>query len=284
MKLFVTLVHIDPLKSAYLAQVLESLSSAPFEVKLSIITNITDVEIIRGIRAVAPNDSTRFTLEIVNRGYDSLPSPWLLAWVHKVLMFEKFQDASFTHFLNIEDDMLITPENILYWCRARENLRQFGLIPSFLRLEFNSSSRNWVSVDFLSEDKFNISQLPKIFTDKYYGYISLPRFYQGMFMYDRQLMEEYMNSGRYYLNEAFPEWRLAIQSENFYSGIGEASHEALSRIKVPEGFFSRNVIPTYFQLSMIDPCCFVHHLPNKYVNLPNTNHGKRIIWDLLYNS
>jgi len=114
-----------------------------------------------------------------------------------------------------------------------------------------------------------------------YGFINLPRTYQGMFLYDRELMTEYINSEHYVVEEAFPIWRHAIQFPNYPLGLGEASHSGLSEYNVPLGCISRNFLPFFSKYKMLDPCCFVHHLPDKYTNMPNSPHGQVLISEIL---
>lgn len=281
MKLYTCIAHIDPAKLTYLKSVLHSQKNLFEEVHVDILTNVVDPALIDAIYGVAPPSNGRFQVNVVNRDYDKLPSPWLLAWVHKVLMFEKYQDPSYTHFLNLEDDMEITSKNIEYWLKAREILKSHGLFPSFFRVEWNVALQDWVSVDAVAGDKFFLNQCPRALVTDDYCYVNLPRTYQAMFLYDRVLMDEYINSGRYVVDEAFPHWRQAIQYPTSPMGLGEASHAGISGFNVPNGCLSRNFLPVYTKYNMFDPGCLVHHLDDKYTNIPASLHGKVILKDLL---
>jgi len=274
MKLFTTLVNIDSSKLCLLNTVLESQQYLFEEVSVAIITNKYIEKDIELIKSVIPIQSKRFHVEVVNRGYENLPSPWLLAWVHKTLMHEKFQDSTFTHFLNIEDDIEILPTNIDYWLRAREDLRAHNFYPSFFRVEYNESKNEWVSVDAIEGDFFSLSKLPQLIINNCRAYINLPRIYQGMFLYDRELMSEYINSGKYVIEEAFPHWRYALQFPDSPIGLGEASHNGLTQINVNPGFISRNLLPCNMKYKLFDPGCFVHHIHDKYTYMESSKHGK----------
>jgi hypothetical protein len=274
MKVFTCLVHLDSSKLHLLNRVLHSQEFLFDEVHVSIITNKFKENEWDLILSALPPQSKRFKVEIVNRQYETLPSPWLLAWIHKTLMHEKFQDDTYSHFLNIEDDIEISQNNIEYWLKTRIELRNHNLYPSFLRVEFNETKSEWVSVDAIKGDKFSIAKLPRLTKTKEYGFINLPRTYQGMFLYDRELMQEYIYSGKYVIDEAFPQWRYALQYSTSPLGLGEASHDGLSQINVPEGFFSRNLLPCNLKYQLIDPCCFVHHIHDKYTNIEASDHGK----------
>lgn len=281
MKVFTCLVHLDSSKLHLLNRVLLSQEFLFDEVHVAIITNKFQKNDLNLILTALPLQSKRFKIEIINRQYEALPSPWLLAWVHKTLMHEKFQDETYSHFLNIEDDIEISLTNIEYWLNARNELRNHNLFPSFFRVEFNDSKSEWVSVDAIRGDKFSTSNLPRLIKNEEYGYINLPRIYQGMFLYDRELMQEYVNSGKYVIDEAFPHWRYALQYPTSPLGLGEASHDGISQINVPEGFFSRNLLPCNLKYSLLDPCCFVHHIHNKYTNIEASEHGKVFVNQIL---
>jgi hypothetical protein len=94
-------------------------------------------------------------------------------------------------------------------------------------------------------------------------------------------MQEYIYSKKFVIEEAFPNWRYAIQFKNSPLGLGEASHAGISRFNVPPGLFSRNFIPFFEKYNIIDPACFVHHLPNKFVNTPQSSHGKVSLRNIL---
>lgn len=68
-------------------------------------------------------------------------------------MKTKYLNKSFTHFLYIEDDILITEENIQYWILARQSLKKINLIPSFILTEFNSIDKNLYAVSYLNKNK-----------------------------------------------------------------------------------------------------------------------------------
>ena len=94
-------------------------------------------------------------------------------------------------------------------------------------------------------------------------------------------MHEHINSITFDLDSFVPDWRARIQHKNWPLGLTEAAVLALTNVDVPTGCISRNFIPFYTKYNMIDPCCFVHHLPDKYTNMPDTDQGKALINSLL---
>ena len=96
--------------------------------------------------------------------------PYLLTWGHFDIFRKHFQaDTNISHFMYLEDDIEVKPNNIEYWLRGRESLRQAGLIPSFLRYEFASQEREMLSTDIKSS--IELKKLP-VFpnTDNNYYY------------------------------------------------------------------------------------------------------------------
>jgi hypothetical protein len=252
------------------------------EVHVCIITNITNSNVLDGILSRAPAQSSRFKIEIYNRDCETLPSPWLLTWVHKKLMFERFNDASYSHFMCIEDDLEVTPLNVNYWLRGREALRSYNLYPSFIRVEWDNTKLAWAMADSEAGDQISVRASPLVENAGFSSYINLKRHYQGMFLYDRDLMQEHLQSKSFYFERFVPDWERRLKVSPIWpGGITELALEGLTYCNVPNGFLSRNVVPFYRKYLMIDPCCFVHHLPDKYANMPEVVLGKVLVNDIL---
>jgi hypothetical protein len=252
-------------------------------VHVCIITNLFDSDALAAIYACMPAQSERFTVEIYNKDCDQLPSPWLLTWVHKKLMLEAFRDPSFTHFMCIEDDMEVTPANLRYWLHNREVLRPYNLYPSFLRVEWNIADSQWSMTDSVLGDSYSISKLPRLELESGYQFINLPRTYQGMFLYDRELMQESINAISFDLLKLIPDWHIRILNNDWPLGLTEAAVFGLTYINIPHGCYSRNFLPFSSKYRIIDANCFVHHLPDKYTNMMNSTdgNGKVHIRDML---
>ncbi len=284
MKLVTCLAHCDPAKLPILSQVLKQQKLLCEEVHVCVLTDKTRAEDLELIRSFVPEQTAQFKVEIINRDYDKLPSPWLLTWAHKEIMRERFSDPTYTHFMCIEDDMEVTPTCFNYWLRERENLKAFSeynIYPSFLRVEWNTEHQTWAATDAIKGDQFSVSQSPRLLPGQGYGYINLGRAYQGMYLYDRELMQEHVQSATFDLDQFVPDWRSRILHTKWPLGLTEAAVLALTHANVPSGCYSRNFIPFYTKYNMVDPCCFVHHLPDKYTNMPDTDQGKVWVNNLL---
>jgi hypothetical protein len=273
-KLFTCMAHADLRKIDHLARVLKMQDGLMDEVHVCIITNMTKRADLETIYDNSPPRTKRFRVEIYNEYCDKLPSPWLLTWVHKKVMLEKYQDSTYTHFMCIEDDMEVTPTNIEYWLDDRKRLKPFGLYPSFLRVEWSDRLREWTMTDSVRGDLFSYSNSPHLDFVDGRSFVNLPRTYQGMFFYDRELMSEHINSISFDLFRFLPDWRQRILSTEWPLGLTEAAVTGISHQNVPEGCYSRNFIPVYAKYLLIDPCCFVHHLPNKYTDQEGSSLGK----------
>ncbi len=251
------------------------------QVHVCIITNLSAESEVKAIQDAAPPQSKRFKVEVYNQNCAELPSPWMLTWVHKKLMLEKFQDSSYTHFMCIEDDMEVTPVNINYWLEDREKLKPMNLYPSFLRVEWNESLGEWTMTDSMRGDAFSYSGSPHVDFADGHSFVNLARTYQGMFLYDRELMKEHVNSISFDLFKFLPDWQLRIKHQDWPLGLTEAAVYGLTHVNVPTGCYSRNFVPVYPKYLTVDPCCFVHHLPNKYTNIPDNDLGKVLVRDML---
>ncbi len=196
-----------------------------------------------------------------------LGHPYLLTWTH-FLPFRRLiaEDETVTHFLYVEDDILIQPHNVAYWLHGREALRTSGLYPSFLRYELKDGEPLPYSSDVMSIT--SIDDLPQVTIDTGYAYCNLPFPYQGTYLYDRELMREHLD-GRS-SNPDFGQW-----------GIRERAAQGLTFQNVPPGFTSRNLVGYNLDRCEIDPDCLVHHLPNNYVTMPGTELGKTLVRDII---
>ena len=190
-----------------------------------------------------------------------LGHPYLLTWCHqKVFRDHLNEDKSISHFMYIEDDIVITPENIEYWLEGREALRSIGLIPSFLRYEYSSMTSERFATDLTR--RVNPLIAPKAHGhDKDYAYMNLPQPYQGMYLLDRQLIEEHLSSGS--SSPDFGSWP-----------IREKATQGITFLNVPRPFSSRNAIGYSISNKVIDRRSLIHHAANNYVDDPCSQLGK----------
>lgn len=166
----------------------------------------------------------------------------------------------------LEDDILVKPENLDYWVRGREILRPLGLIPSFLRYEFKQNDDNPYSTDVTKKAKF--WKLPRVRVTDTYFYVNLRQPYQGMYLLDRELMNEHLFGPS--SSPDFGPW-----------GIREKAAQGLTYANVPKGCRSRNFVGFDTAQGTVDSKSLIHHTPNNYAENPDTEFGKIRISEII---
>ncbi len=202
--------------------------------------------------------------------HDKLLNNRLLPWYHVSFMKNAFKNKSYTHFLYLEDDICINKKNFLYWYNSRKFLKKFNLIPGFIRTE--NKKNKLYAIDFVKKNRK--TKLAYISISNNYHFISHKFPYQGMYLYDRTLMKEHLNSpssnpdcGHGAFNLKFLDKRMINLDLMAKANIG------LTYINVPKGFNSRIVIPYDLNKNEISTMCFIKHLSNKYSKFNNSWFG-----------
>ena len=188
----------------------------------------------------------------------------LLPWYHYEIMRKAFKQKDITHFMYLEDDMLLDKKNFNYWINSRKYLKKINLIPGFLRTEKYKGNKDPYAVDFTKKNKLN--SIPNIKVNENLIFINTKYPYQGMYLYDRELMKEHLNGpssnpdcGHGAFNSNLLDKRMINLDLIAKSNIG------LTYMNVPQGFFSRIVIPYNLNKNQIDSICQINHLSNKYI-------------------
>jgi len=239
--------YFDCSRLMYLDKISNSFNELAEKVCLTVITNTLLKEDLDQIKSTLTGKGFEFSIFTpIGLGH-----PYLLTWSHFFIFRQLFEDISFSHFLYLEDDILITRENIIYWLEGREQLRGLNFIPSFLRVETKVGNEQWYSTDCTQQ--FEINQLPSVCINEDLLFVNLPTPYQGMYLLDRELMSEHL---------------LGISSNPDFGtwGIREKAAQGLTFLSVSKGFISRNLIPYKTKEHQIDNNCLIHHTPNNYAN------------------
>lgn len=248
--------HFNEARLSYLDLISKDFASLGLEVSVTIVTNTKNSDELNKLESVLSGKGFNFSFFIP----DSLGHPLLLTWAHFPVFKNLVLDKTFTHFMYLEDDTLITRQNMNYWLEGRELLRPYGLIPSFLRVEKKENNDQWFSSD--CPHSFYVYALPRIPVKENLGFINLPELYQGMYLLDRDLMLEHLNGPTYSPNSGI--W-----------GIQEKAAQGVTFANVPKGFTTRNLIPYKLDSFQVDERCLIHHVPNNYAQ-PGPN-GKIVI-------
>ena len=185
---------------------------------------------------------------------NNLPDENLLPWYSINIMREKIKIKSNTHFLYIEDDILIKKININYWIYFRKILKKFSLVPSFLRYELLKNKK--ISLD--NPKILHVNKSPNILSNnKKYGFINSKYPYHAMYLMDRELMKKYLSNGASKVDFSF--------FNNFMKRtypIKELLNISHSYQNIPKGFYNNLVFPIMNR--KIPEFCLIQHNQKKY--------------------
>jgi hypothetical protein len=241
--------HFDPTRLCYLDQISDHFAALADKVHVTFVTDAGTDEMKQLKDAV---EGKRFKSAFFRP--TGLGHPLLLTWSHFAVFKKLIENTSISHFLYLEDDILLTRDNVQYWMEAREQLRAYKLNPSFLRVEKKNNDTCWYATDTVR--RLHFLELPRIpISDDLY-FVSLPSPYQAMYLLDQELMKEHL-SGPSSHPKFCPRW-----------GICEKAAQGLTFANVPPGFHSRAVVPYLGRQRRIDDNCLIHHTPNTYANKP----------------
>ena len=266
-KIIVTITFLyNKKKIKNLERIIKNLKLISKNIKIFIITN--DVRTNK-IQKILKQKSIELKIITINK----LLHTRLLPWHHIEIMKKEFKNKSNTHFINLEDDILFQKKNFLYWLTSREILKKYNAIPGFVRTEINKTNKKIYLVDFI--DKINLNKLPIIKINNKQIFVNHKFPYQGMYIYDRNLMREYLSSE-------------AINPDCGYGGVNinyinkdminlsllEKSNIGLTYMNIPEGFNNRMLTLFDRSKNTFDNNCLIHHLSNKYVGQKNSIFSK----------
>ncbi len=192
-----------------------------------------------------------------------LDHPYALCWQHKELFEAEFLPGDYTHFVHLEDDMRFSLLNLQYFLGAREALRPFGLIPSFIRYEWNIAQKAAFASD--QGHPIRMIDLPVIDAGDHW-FTVMPSVYCACFMMDRELATEYIAT------RSFDRER---SKEVFGWEISERAAMGLAFENPPEGYNCRYNVAVAKHPAWPAPCAWVLHWPGNFTNDPNTVLGKR---------
>lgn len=258
-------VHFSAERVIYLETIANHLATLCNEVEVFIVTNAqVNTKEQKILDGVLQGKGFKYNFFVPN----GIGHPFLLTWSHFDIFKRLIDDPSITHFMYLEDDLLVTRDNFNYWQEGLETLAPLGLIPSFFRIEKKESNSKWYSSD--AQERFRFRKLPKVYKNTDYAFINLPHPYQGMYLLTRELMKEHLKGQS--SNPDFGIW-----------GIRERAGHGLTFENVPNWCTSRNFVGFNVKKEELDPRSFIHHLPNNYANhaVPNGNLGTILINEVI---
>jgi len=239
----------------YLQNTLGALPDLAEDVDVNLFTNAQSHQEVSRIQSSAPPG---MTLHIHRPSL--LGHPYLLTWSHFPIFRHQLETREdITHFLYLEDDIVLRSANVDYWLNARELLRGEGLIPSFIRYETDETGSNMFATDVTKS--YKLSSLPRLRKPDGTAFCNLPQNYQGLYLLDRELAKEH-----FYGPTSSP--------DHVVGGIRETAALGVTFLNVPQGCYSRNFIGINVGSKQIEEGCLVHHAPGNYTNDYSVGFGK----------
>ncbi|MBB6408749.1 hypothetical protein [Mesorhizobium sangaii] len=199
------------------------------------------------------------------RSYGDLTDPWDLTWCHKAIIAREFLQENhgrYTHFIYLENDIRLSFLNFCYFVEFREALRGFGLVPSFIRVEYSTAFGG-----FTSSDVFWPVYVP-VQPHVLLGDIvlaNMPNPYNPMFILDLELGAEYVQS---------PSFDRQASGTVCPWGVAERAAMGLCLENVPAPFQCRYVVPICQKTDAVPAFAWVWHMPNNYAGNPHSPLGK----------
>lgn len=199
------------------------------------------------------------------RSFGDLTDGWDLTWCHKPIIAREFiqeNHGRYTHFIYLENDIRLSFLNFCYFVEYREALRGFGLLPSFVRVEYSKSLGGFTGSDVFWPVYVPV-QSHMVLGDMVLA--NMPNPYNPLFILDLELAAEYVQS---------PSFDRQASATVCRWGVAERAAMGLCLENVPAPFQSRYVIPISRKLDAAPPFALVWHMPNNYADNPRSALGK----------
>ena len=253
--------HFNKKRIKNLQTICANINNYKFSKNISIITNDIKNDDYNFLKKKINNKLKRFNIVKIK----NIPEPNLLPWYCLDFMKKNYKNKSFSHFLYLEDDILINEKNINYWISARKILKKFNFIPAFLRCENNG--KKIFSVD--NPKVIKVDKTPKILSkSKKFGFINLKYPYHASCLMDRDLMKEYIKSNLIGIDYGLGHKVM----KNLYP-IKELANIIIGYINVPKGYHNRFFL-LYKDSNKIPIYSVIKHIDNKYTKINNERFGK----------
>jgi hypothetical protein len=257
-------VHFNAARLEYLAEVMRSLAEFPVAVMTVILVTNTvheaELAVLRRLcDEILPGQGASV------RSYEYLAHPHYLTWRHRKMIASEFGGGAkgrYTHFIYLEDDIRLSFANFCYFVEFREVLRDAGLLPSFLRVEYSKDLNGFVNSD--TKIPVDVSHQAQIEV----GHIimtNMPFPYNPCYILDAALAAEFLRT-RSFKRESS---RAVTDME-----VRERAAMGLCYENVPEPFQCRYVVPISKTTGMALNRAWISHLPNNYANDPKSDFGK----------
>ena len=217
---------------------------------VTVVTNVDDLVEKERIEKLCRNYFPNHSYEIAS--FPDLHLGSMLTWKHKPLLRAAVQ-ANYSHFIYLEDDIDLTFGNFLYFLHFADVLREYGLVPSFLRTEFNHEAGEIRSTDAVHSTPINKASLIEVRGQMF----ASPRFpYCASYVLNRNMADEYLASKSF-------DYEKSIEMSQW--GIPERAAMGVCWENPPKGYSHRYVLPVSPDLVPM-PFCQTAHMPSNYTN------------------
>lgn len=259
----ITFFYREP-RLCFLAEVLRSLSEFPVAaMDVIILTNTCREEDLKVIRRLCGEILADDKYQI--QSFGDLQDPRDLTWQHKEIIAAEFGQTSenrYTHFIYLEDDIRLSITNFLYFVAFRDKLRATGLLPAFVRTEYNTAMGGLVAADAFWSIYVPAQTYLHLGTAVY---VNMPNPYNPCFILDSELAAEYVGTRSFDC-----EGSRAVCSWD----VTERAAMGLCLENVPAPFQSRYVVPVLIPSNIIPAYARIAHLANNYADNPESPLGK----------
>lgn len=223
-------------------------------VDLVVTTTANEAELATLERLFVPLRTSGLNMSFIHVAFDP-DHPYRITWEHKRVLRERFlADPAYSHFIYVEDDIRLSPLNFAYFRAYRERLRPHGLLPGFLRYEFNDTDHRTYLVDH--RDPTPSADVPCVDLDAV-RFVNVDPPYQACLVLDRELAAEHVAGASF-----------DVEASTIY-GHGEAERANLAfgyEHIPPGGFSSRYVMPLDRGSLLPLHGSLIRHLPDNFTN------------------
>ena len=184
-------------------------------------------------------------------------SPWNLVWENRASL-QRLHDTELPEkilFLILENDVLFSAENLIYWLDEREKLRKSGLLPGFIRVEYSQIRNEWLCIDIHDRKYLDTPDFIKRHEISRSSYVQISKLYNGLIVLDKELLGEFVKS------TAFDK---KLSKSLIWWDMGARASSGLQFVNTPQGFSDRYLMAFDESNEELHAGSSVHHLPNLY--------------------
>jgi hypothetical protein len=250
--------HYNPTRLPFLNRVLDSIALwTDFRAKVIVSSN-TDDYARNGTMQAARERFSRGGHDLILNVVSDLADPWMLTWVHKPFIQPWLASATDEDFfIYIEDDIVLSNDNIAYFAKNLDRTKSKSLIPGFLRVEYQNGDQR--ILDLFWPEYWQRDRSLRIDGQLYHACHNP---YWAGFVLDPALAREYLASASFTPEGSkFVRWQVN-PNDSLSRGIAERAAMGLTYENADKRLGSRIVVPIVD--GGPDPDCLVWHCANNY--------------------